>query len=904
MTATVSRPGSDPAARMMRGREHEWGAVLGLLAAVEAGRPGILLVEGEQGAGKSLLLEAAVRAAAARGLAPVAGRAREPGLPAPGEPLLSALDEPPPVPEARLAGCLRTNLEQRTGPVLVVLDDLQWAGPATFGALQVLAWDLPVAWLLARTTGPYDATGRLFDAMERDGAGRCPLGPLGDGPTAEIAIDVLGAVPDPDLVTLAAGAGGNPYLIIELLTGLRDEGAVRVSGGRAHLSSARLPDRVRAGIGRRLGGLSPRTRHLLTVSAVLGRSPAPEDVAEVLDTTPAMIVPALDEALAHGLLTTTPDALGFRQELVRRTIVEALPLPVRRALHRQIGEMLADRPDPPAAAAFHLLQGARTGDGPCLARLDEMIAAVLPRSPQNAAELAVHALELTGPGRPEHTLTAVHALTATGRLDEAADLARAAFARPMPALPCARLHCLFSEVLRLRGRPDEAAAEASAALAEPCLADGLRDAAELTLLNATANAGGPVRERAEAIVATADEHGDALVTGAFLALARAEWDVGRLASGLALAREAVRRAASPDARRLHPRLVLATLLTDAQRHDAARTTLASAGDPQPQFPWTGTPGMLTARAHLAAGRFGEAAAEGEAAVAATGGLGTPVYSGLAVLAAAALRTGDLSTARQYVTGRCPGGSSAGETAFTLVAAQVSEAREGAASLDETFGGLCEQVLRHRWTLIADPALGAWLVRTAHALGDRSSAETMVAAVERLANDNPEFPAAHTAAVHARGLLEGSARLLRCAATEHTDRWARASAAEDLARLTSMENAAGARQRAVTAFDAALSAYESMGAVRDAARVRRRLRRLGVRRRHWSQADRPVSGWASLTDTERAVSELAAQGLTNRQIADQMFMSAHTVAFHLRHVFRKLGVGSRVELTRLVLQRSA
>jgi DNA-binding CsgD family transcriptional regulator len=78
----------------------------------------------------------------------------------------------------------------------------------------------------------------------------------------------------------------------------------------------------------------------------------------------------------------------------------------------------------------------------------------------------------------------------------------------------------------------------------------------------------------------------------------------------------------------------------------------------------------------------------------------------------------------------------------------------------------------------------------------------------------------------------------------------------------------------------------------------------VRRRHWNHADRPVSGWASLTDTERTVSELVAQGLTNRQVADQLFMSTHTVAFHLRHVFRKLGIGSRVELARLALQRSA
>jgi DNA-binding CsgD family transcriptional regulator len=93
----------------------------------------------------------------------------------------------------------------------------------------------------------------------------------------------------------------------------------------------------------------------------------------------------------------------------------------------------------------------------------------------------------------------------------------------------------------------------------------------------------------------------------------------------------------------------------------------------------------------------------------------------------------------------------------------------------------------------------------------------------------------------------------------------------------------------------------VGATTDAARVRGRLRTLGVRRRHWSlSADRPVSGWKSLTDTERIASELVAQGLNNRQVADQMYISVNTVAFHMRQIFRKLNIGSRVELARIVM----
>jgi DNA-binding CsgD family transcriptional regulator len=66
--------------------------------------------------------------------------------------------------------------------------------------------------------------------------------------------------------------------------------------------------------------------------------------------------------------------------------------------------------------------------------------------------------------------------------------------------------------------------------------------------------------------------------------------------------------------------------------------------------------------------------------------------------------------------------------------------------------------------------------------------------------------------------------------------------------------------------------------------------------------RPTMGWESLTETERSVAELVSEGRTNREIAASTFLSPHTVGYHLRHIFYKLGVDSRVELTRLVVQR--
>jgi DNA-binding CsgD family transcriptional regulator len=64
------------------------------------------------------------------------------------------------------------------------------------------------------------------------------------------------------------------------------------------------------------------------------------------------------------------------------------------------------------------------------------------------------------------------------------------------------------------------------------------------------------------------------------------------------------------------------------------------------------------------------------------------------------------------------------------------------------------------------------------------------------------------------------------------------------------------------------------------------------------------GWSSLTATELAVAEQVAQGLTNREAAARLYLSPHTIDFHLRQVFRKLDVRSRVELTRVILQRPA
>jgi DNA-binding CsgD family transcriptional regulator len=72
----------------------------------------------------------------------------------------------------------------------------------------------------------------------------------------------------------------------------------------------------------------------------------------------------------------------------------------------------------------------------------------------------------------------------------------------------------------------------------------------------------------------------------------------------------------------------------------------------------------------------------------------------------------------------------------------------------------------------------------------------------------------------------------------------------------------------------------------------------------STATTPAYGWSSLTDTQVAVAEQVAQGLTNREAAAHLYLSPHTIDYHLRQVFQKLDVRSRVELTQAIVRRQA
>lgn len=111
-------------------------------------------------------------------------------------------------------------------------------------------------------------------------------------------------------------------------------------------------------------------------------------------------------------------------------------------------------------------------------------------------------------------------------------------------------------------------------------------------------------------------------------------------------------------------------------------------------------------------------------------------------------------------------------------------------------------------------------------------------------------------------------------------------------------------RARQLLDQAIAIYERLDATRDLARAEALLRQMGVRRGRHVMHRRAQSGWQSLTPSERAVVDLVAEGLSNPQIGQRLYVSRKTVQTHLGHVFAKLHITSRAQLAAEATRRRA
>ncbi|MEV4840028.1 AAA family ATPase [Nonomuraea sp. NPDC049486] len=317
-------------------------------------------------------------------------------------------------------------LERFAGPLLVVLDDVQWADELSLLALRRLVpGGSPVVWLLARRPLPEQ------ESLDRLEAVRVPLPPLSQEEAAELSGHLLGSPPSRPVLELVRASGGNPFLLEEALSAAREDGRVRMDGG--------FPEAVE----RRLLPLAVGTRRLLGVAAVLRRPFSVHEAAGVLGTPVAGAVAAVEEAVRAGVLVDEGGRLAFRHDLIREAVYGGLPEAVRSAWHREAAAVLRAEGRPPAELAEHLRHGARRGDAAAVAELRAAAAGLRATAPSAAADLMTRALDLSDSWDPALVADAVRLLASAGRLADARALADDCSTRPYarprspdtPALP-------------------------------------------------------------------------------------------------------------------------------------------------------------------------------------------------------------------------------------------------------------------------------------------------------------------------------------------------------------------------------------------------------------------------------------------------------------------------------------
>jgi DNA-binding CsgD family transcriptional regulator len=342
------------------------------------------------------------------------------------------------------------------------------------------------------------------------------------------------------------------------------------------------------------------------------------------------------------------------------------------------------------------------------------------------------------------------------------------------------------------------------------------------------------------------------------------------------------------------------LLTKARKLEAAWRALCAleVGGDTPISPRVAATSQVTRGELLfAMGRVDEGLAEVNAGLllAEQCGARALLPTGYVVMVLGALRRADMRACLHFVdklTGEALLGYF-GQAAGAWVTAQAAEARSGVGSAAGLLAGIVANPPVLRQLLVSEPAAASWLVRTATKLGAHDLAQKAVTAAATAAAEHPQFTVVRAASLHAAGMLANDPATLLEAANLYPDRWCAASAWEDMASLLAARCAE--RDNTIHIYESALSIYTAVGATRDASRVVNKLRDLGVRRGAIRAVERDGDLPHGLTNTEFAVAELVSQGHTNNEVGRQLFISRHTVAFHLKKIYQKMSVASRVQL---------
>lgn len=887
---------------MLRGRANELSAALGVLRRVaRTGRGHVLSIVGEPGIGKSALLREIVEQARRAGYLVGVGKAEEISRIAAGAPLLTALRSGPhPLLDADAFAELGTLYADRplwlidrvaamlddlasTAPVLVAVDDLQWADELTRFALHVLPGRLagaPVVWLTA---------GRPVDEPRPAGQ-RIDLGPLHADDLEQLAADRLGTAPTARTALLLRTVGGNPFWAARLVEAVARDG------------DGDLPADLILGVHRRLPVDDPDLRELLRTCAVWGRPLPAADAADLLDRPATEVLAAADRGVGQGLLQRTGAVVSFRHDLIREAVYADLTRAELAARHRACGQHLLAAGASALDAAPHFT-GSAPGDVDAIRVLRAAAAEAADTLPAGAAELARRALDLVPPGPDRVAATEECAALLLRVHHGAAAIDVVDAAQPDAVTPDDRARLQVQAVLALSGmdRHAEIAPRLDPLLAEPGLSPDRRTtvAAARTLaliqLGTTQEAGAAADAALAEARAAGDPTAEGLALRTLVAVARQD---GR--HDLAHRRTRELRAVT-GADHLADEIRCLQLL---DRFDDAARLLDAVPDGAPADVDARTPDLVHAQMwqEVNLGRLDEAEAQARTLLRLADELGqhSGTVDARSVLAFVALIRGDPAEARHRLHPDGPHAPRLHDTARRLMDGWISLLVGDAAAAAELFAPLVAGAARSReyW-----PWFPLWTrpqVQAGLAAGHPALVTGAVELARAGADRNPGVPAFAGLALLTRGLADADPRTLDEAVDVLRGCPRPLLLASALADSGILHLAAGADQTATARLEEARRRFAELGATLPVAAIDRTLADAGIRPLPPpGRSPRPTSGWTSLTDTERLVATLVGDGHTNRTAATALGISPNTVGTHLRAVFAKLDVHSRVQLANLL-----
>jgi DNA-binding CsgD family transcriptional regulator len=933
LTGRTELDGGRLVAPLIRGRAAELKVIDAHVAAVTQGLGGVVVIEGPPGIGKTRLLAEAMTHAEKRGMRTLFGEAFEYQQTVPFFSLFMAtLRADPPIGDAEalrrlgnsadlrywvvhdLQAAIRAAAKQK--PLAILLEDIHWADNGTLLALRSLTStlvDVAVLWVLTARTGAGGlAVRETLTALERHNAVFLRLNAIPAADVADMVQDTVKARADPSLLSLAEKAYGNPFLVMELLGGLSEEGRLDVNAGRAVASGEKLPRRLSAGMRQRLEALSDIGSEMVRVAAVLPDRFSASLLAAMLERRPTALASAVEEAVRADLLVDDGDQLRFRHDLLREATRQSLSESLLRAMERQAASVMLEMGAAPEEVATQLVRSAEVGDQAAITAMRQAAQSLASSDPGAAADLSKRALELLpaeDPRRGTLVAEAVELLNRATRYDEAHTVAGSTLSvRVSPEeeakirlrliTPNETTQQRIEENRRALHLPDVSQvtkARHQAWMAYNFAMTGLHDRAL-----ATAN------EAYAAAEATGDDESRVLCEATLAALDAVDGYVGRAIERMDnLA--ALTRNSDPSLAHELAAMHRASLLTYVGRVQDARAQVVIGSEKARREHsgmalqlWALTDGFV----HLAAGRLSDTRASAESVPRPQESDWSPTKAvRLVLLAEVGAHTGDPTLLHETHAEALAAGSAGSQAARAGTAYVLAKAAHRQGDIHEAarwLGGGIAPFTTPLWLWLAPDqlTLGA---RVASAAGDAGLRARVLGSVERLGRERSGPPLLAAVAEHARGIVErdastlqSSAAALRALARPLLYAGAAEDAGGELARI-------GRDTEAVGQLNAAFDTYTDCEAIADARRVGRALRGLGVERRIVAHR-RDKSGLGSLTDAELRVAELIAHGATNAAVAEQLQLSPHTVKTHLRNAFAKLGINSRGQLKDLIGQR--